>query len=50
MGKSKSKNLGDLKKNLKTIDKGEMLKIIGGKNDKKQANKWNSHCGGILPQ
>ena len=50
MGKSKSKNLGNLKKNLKTIDKGEMLKIIGGKNDKKQANKWNSHCGGILPQ
>ena len=50
MGKSKSKNLGNLKKNLKTIDKGEMLKIIGGKNDKKQANKWKSHCGGILPQ
>jgi hypothetical protein len=50
MGKSKTTSLGDLKKNLKTIDKGDMLKIIGGKNDTKKASKWNSSCGGILPQ
>ncbi len=48
MGKSK-KNLDDLKKDLKTIKKVDMNKIIGGKNDKAK-KKWNSGCGGILPQ
>ena len=47
MGKSK-KNLEDLKKDLKTIEKKDMKKIVGGKNK----NKWNngSGCSGIIPQ
>lgn len=47
MGQSK-KNLDDLKKDLKTIEKKDMKKIIGGKNK----NKWNSSngCSGIIPQ
>lgn len=50
MGKSK-KNLEDLKKDLKTIKKDDMNKIVGGKNDKNK-NKWNNGngCGGIVPQ
>ena len=48
MGKPK-KSLEDLKKDLTPIKKGDMNKITGGKNDKKK-NKWNSGCGGILPQ
>ena len=47
MGKSK-KNLKDLKKDLKTLQEKDMKKIIGGKNDKKK--KWDSGCGGIVPQ
>ena len=42
-------NLDDLKKEIKTIKKVDMNKIVGGKNDKKN-KKWNSGCGGILPQ
>ena len=47
MGKSK-KNLEDLKKekDLKTLKKNDMNKIIGGKKNK----KWNNGCGGIVPQ
>lgn len=50
MGKSK-KNLEDLKKDLKTINKDDMNKIVGGKNDKNK-NKWNNGngCSGIVPQ
>jgi hypothetical protein len=48
MGKSK-KNLDDLKKDLKTIKKDDMNKIVGGK-DKKNTKKWNNGCGGIVPQ
>lgn len=47
MGKSK-KNLADLKKDLRTIKKVDMKKIVGGKNKKKK--KWNNGCGGIIPQ
>lgn len=47
MGKPK-KSLEDLKKDLKTLKKGDMNKITGGKKDKK--NKWNNGCGGIVPQ
>lgn len=51
MGKTK-KSLSDLKKDkkdLQTIKKGDMNKIVGGKNDKKK-KKWNNGCGGIVPQ
>ena len=44
----KSKNLDDLKKNqdLKTVRKGDMKKIRGGKKGK----NWNDGCGRIIPQ
>ncbi len=48
MGKSKKK-LDDLKKDLKTLKKKDMKKIVGGKNDKKKKN-WNNGLGGIVPQ
>lgn len=47
MGKDK-KNLNDVKKDIKTIKKEDMKKIVGGKKDRD--NKWNNGCGGILPQ
>ena len=40
MGKSK-KNLDQLKKDLKTLKKVDMNKIVGGKNDKKK-KKWRN--------
>ena len=46
MGKSK-KNLDDLKKDLKSLKKTDLKKIIGGRRKKK---KWNNGCGGIPPQ
>ena len=45
MRKSKKK-LDDLKKDLKTLKKKDMKKIVGGK----KKNKWNSGLGGIVPQ
>lgn len=48
MGKSK-KSLEDLKKDLKTLRKNDMKKIVGGKNDKNK-KKFNNGCGGIVPQ
>jgi hypothetical protein len=48
MGKPKKK-LDDLKKDLKTLKKKDMKKIVGGKNDKKKKN-WNNGLGGIVPQ
>ncbi len=48
MGKPK-KSLDDLKKDLKTLQKKDMKKIVGGKNDKKK-DKWNNGCGGFVPQ
>jgi hypothetical protein len=47
MGKSK-KNLDELKKDLKTIKKNDMDKIVGGKKGKNK--NWNNGCGGIVPQ
>ena len=47
MGKSK-KNLDKLKKDIKTIKKDDMKKIVGGKKGKN--DKWKNGCGGILPQ
>lgn len=49
MGKDK-KNLEDLKKDLKTLNKEEMTKIVGGRNGKSNKSQWNDSCGGILPQ
>ena len=46
MGKTK-KNLDDLKKDMKTIEKKDMDKISGGKKGK---NKKYNGCGGIVPQ
>jgi len=48
MGKDK-KNLEDLKKDLKTLNKEEMSKIVGGRKGKSN-DQWNDSCGGILPQ
>lgn len=45
----KTKKLEDLKKDLKTLQKKDMKKIVGGKNDKKK-NKFNNGLGGIVPQ
>jgi bacteriocin-like protein len=47
MGKSNKKDLKDLKKDLKTLQEKDMKKIVGGKDKKK---KWDSGCGGIVPQ
>ena len=47
MGKDK-KNIDDLKKDLKTLKKEEMVKITGGKKGKDKSS--NNGCGGILPQ
>lgn len=46
MGKLK-KSLDDFKKDFKILQKKDMKKIVGGKNDKKK-NKWNNGCGGIV--
>jgi hypothetical protein len=46
MGRSK-KNLDDIKKEIKSIKKEDMKKIVGGKGKKKN---WNKGCGGIVPQ
>ncbi len=47
MGRSK-KNLDDIKKDIKSIKKEDMKKIVGGKKGKKK--NWNNGCGGIVPQ
>lgn len=47
MGRSK-KNLDDIKKEIKSIKKEDMKKIVGGKKGKKKS--WNKGCGGIVPQ
>ena len=43
-----SKSLQDLKKELQELTSHESLKVTGGKTVEK--DKWNSHCGGIVPQ
>ena len=48
MGRNKKK-IKDLQKNIKTMDKVDMKKIIGGKKGKR-GKFWNGGCGGILPQ
>lgn len=48
MGKKKKK-LDELKADMKTLKKGDMKKIVGGKNDKKKKT-WGDILGGIIPQ
>ena len=43
-----SKSLQDLKKELQELTSHESLKVTGGKTFEK--DKWNIHCGGIVPQ
>ena len=47
MGKTEKKVLMTSRRILKTLQKKDMKKIVGGKNDKKK-NKWNNGCGGIV--
>lgn len=44
MGRSK-KNLDDIKKDIESIKKEDMKKIVGGKK-----KSWSKGCGGIVPQ
>ena len=43
-----SKSLQDLKKELQELTIQQSLTLTGGKALEK--DKWNSHCGGIVPQ
>lgn len=47
-GSNNPKSLQDLKKQLQVLSQQESLKIMGGKSLEK--DKWNSGCGGIIPQ
>ena len=47
--RKKKRNLDELKKSLKTVNKKDMKNIRGGKKIKKGKN-WNDGCGGIIPQ
>ncbi len=47
-GGNNSKNLQDLKRELQTLTQQDSLKVTGGKTLEK--DKWNSGCGGIVPQ
>ncbi len=42
------KSLQDLKKQLQTLTQQDSIKVTGGKTLEK--DKWNSGCGGIVPQ
>ncbi len=46
---SNPKSLQDLKKQLQVLTQQESLKILGGKINLDK-DKWNTGCGGILPQ
>ncbi|MBK7408757.1 MAG: bacteriocin [Saprospirales bacterium] len=50
MGKSKKKDLEDLKKDLKELKKEEMKNIVGGRDKKNRWKRWLNICGNILPQ
>ncbi len=43
-----SKSLQDLKKELQELTNQQSLTVTGGKALEK--DKWNNHCGGIVPQ
>ncbi len=47
-GGNSSKNLQDLKRELQSLTQADALKVTGGKTLEK--DKWNSGCGGIVPQ
>jgi hypothetical protein len=42
------KSLQDLKRQLQVLSQQESLRIMGGKTLEK--DKWNTGCGGIMPQ
>ena len=42
------KSLQDLKKELQNLTQQDSIKVTGGKTLEK--DKWNSGCGGIVPQ
>ncbi len=43
-----AKNLSDWKKVLTELNTKESLSVVGGRTVEK--DKWNNHCGGIVPQ
>jgi hypothetical protein len=43
-----AKNLADLKKELHELNTKDTLSVIGGRMVEK--DRWNTHCGGIVPQ
>jgi hypothetical protein len=47
-GVNGSKSLQDLKKEVQQLSHGDSIRILGGKTLEK--DKWNSTCGGIVPQ
>ena len=47
-GGNSPKNLQDLKRELQSLTQQDSLKVTGGKTLEK--DKWNSGCGGIVPQ
>lgn len=47
-GGNSPKSLQDLKKELQSLTQQDSIKVTGGKTLEK--DKWNSGCGGIVPQ
>ena len=43
-----NKSLQDLKKELQELSTQDAIKLTGGKT--LERDKWNNHCGGIVPQ
>jgi hypothetical protein len=43
-----AKSLADLKKELQELNNKDSLSVTGGRTVER--DKWNSHCGGIVPQ
>ena len=43
-----AKSLADLKKELQELNTRDSLSLTGGRTVEK--DRWNTHCGGIVPQ
>ena len=43
-----AKSLADLKKELQELNTRDSLSVTGGRTVEK--DRWNTHCGGIVPQ
>lgn len=43
-----AKSLADLKKELQELNTRDSLTVTGGRTVEK--DRWNTHCGGIVPQ